>query len=105
MKEFIVVLASILSALTMATHVPGHKPPMKYGEPPKHFAAENRVLMNGGGLGDGIGDDDLALRGLEDDLEDDANAINDNDEVVVAGRTVVRGGAVVARPGPRRWYY
>ncbi|KAF1781731.1 hypothetical protein GQ600_11446 [Phytophthora cactorum] len=68
--------------------------------------------MDGGGLGDDIGNDDDgdagglggigdigALRGLSDELVDDGTAANDNDEIVVAGRAVARGGAVVARPG------
>ncbi|KAI9987593.1 hypothetical protein PInf_023634 [Phytophthora infestans] len=145
MKTFSVVLASILSALTMATYVPVHAaPPVYFGGHPKYVNAEGRVLMDGGGMGgdDDIGDDigdaggigagglgglggmggigggmggvgDMggadgfrALRGVDDTLEDDGIAMNGNDEVAVAGgRTVVRGGAVVARPGPRRWYY
>ncbi|KAG3118414.1 hypothetical protein PI124_g11191 [Phytophthora idaei] len=144
MKAFFFVFASILSALTMAKHVPGHATPRKYGKHPNYFTDDNRVLMYGGGLGDDIGNDDdgdagglggigdiggaggvggpggigglggigdagglggRALRGLSDELVDDGTVANDNDEIVVAGRAVARGGAVVARPGPRRWYY
>ncbi|KAG6963218.1 hypothetical protein JG688_00008240 [Phytophthora aleatoria] len=58
MKAFFFVFASILSALTMAKHVPGHATPRKYGKHPNYFTDDIRVLMDGGGLGDDIGNDD-----------------------------------------------
>ncbi|KAG6968226.1 hypothetical protein JG688_00005906 [Phytophthora aleatoria] len=148
MKTFF-VFASILFALTVATHVPGHATTPKHAKFPKVADAENRFLTSGpnekdelngiglgygggfgyggigglGGLGGiggmggmggiggigGIGGAGgyRALRGLSDEQANDSAAKNDNDEVVVAGGAVVRGGAVVARPRPRPrgpWY-
>ncbi|KAL3668908.1 hypothetical protein V7S43_006197 [Phytophthora oleae] len=57
-----------------------------------------------GGVGGGGAGGYRALRG--DELVDANPDLGGDDEVVVAGRTtVVRGGAVVARPGPRRRWY
>ncbi|KAL3668909.1 hypothetical protein V7S43_006198 [Phytophthora oleae] len=118
MKTVFLVLASILVSLTMANHMPGHMSPRKHAKHPKVVEGENRLLQgdlgsDSGGDGDmgGHSGDDAsgsdgyrALRGLSDELVDANTDLKGDDEVVVAGGTAVRGGAVVARPGPRRWY-
>ncbi|KAG3111513.1 hypothetical protein PI124_g936 [Phytophthora idaei] len=47
MKTFFFVFASILFALTVATHVPGHATTPKHAKFPKVADAENRVLTSG----------------------------------------------------------
>ncbi|KAF4042763.1 hypothetical protein GN244_ATG05070 [Phytophthora infestans] len=115
----------------MATHIPGHATRPNANRALMDGGGLGDDDIGGDDIGDAIRDDignagglgglggagglggisDLgggirALRGVDDELENDGTAMNGNDEVVVVGgRTVVRGGAVVARPGPRRWYY
>ncbi|KAG7388782.1 hypothetical protein PHYPSEUDO_011801 [Phytophthora pseudosyringae] len=122
MKTFFFIFASILFALSTATHVPGHVALPKHAKHSKVVNGEDRFLMsdpNGNAELDGgiLGGDDMddgeddgdadglggfrALRGISDELVNDGTAMDGNDEVVVAGGAAVRGGAVVARPRPR----
>ncbi|KAG6611958.1 uncharacterized protein IUM83_14249 [Phytophthora cinnamomi] len=134
MKAVFLVFVPLLFASAMAFHLPGHGKHPKHAKKSggKRVLASDQdvheqggdidlsTLLGGGGGGLGAGGGDLggmggagdlggaggarALRGLGDEQEGTAE-MYDNDEVVVAGGRVVRGGVAVARPGYRGPFY